>query len=135
EGSPGRRGTPLLRLRGRLMTGLNDAVVVVTGGGSGIGAGIAREFRARGAHVVVADLDEQGAAAVAAEVDGLAVRADVSRRADFERLADAAVARFGHVDILVNNAGVGPQAPVADMTDADWRWLLDVNLWSVIHGV
>jgi Short-chain alcohol dehydrogenase of unknown specificity len=117
------------------MTALAGAVAVVTGAASGIGEGIAREFAARGARVVVADLDLAAAEAVAASLGGLAVRTDVSSRGDLEHLAAATLEHFGRVDVLVNNAGVGPQALVQEMTERDWRWLVDVNLWSVLHGV
>ena len=49
--------------------------------------------------------------------------------------ADAAVERFGTVNVVVNNAGVGPFGRIADLTEADWRWIIDVNLWGVVHGV
>lgn len=117
------------------MTTIAGAVTVVTGGASGIGEAICREFARRGAHMIVADLDGEAARAVSAEVDGLAVTADVASADDIRRIAAATVERHGRVDILVNNAGVGPQAPISAMTEEDWRWLLDVNLWSVIHGI
>ena len=117
------------------MTGLDGAVAVVTGAGSGIGRGIAGALHARGAHVVVADLDEAAATVAAAQVDGLAVATDVTDPDAVRTMVDRALDRHGRIDVLVNNAGIGPQAPIADMTPDDWRFLLDVNLWGVLHGV
>jgi NAD(P)-dependent dehydrogenase (short-subunit alcohol dehydrogenase family) len=63
------------------------------------------------------------------------VQTDVRHRDSVQALADAAVERFGTVNVIVNNAGIGPFARLADLTEADWRWIVDVNLWGVIHGV
>lgn len=117
------------------MTSVAGKVAVVTGGASGIGLGIASALRAAGSEVVVADLSIDEARRAAQLVDGLAVHVDVADVDSVAQLAQAAVDHFGGVDILVNNAGIGPQAPLADMSVDDWRWLLDVNLWGVIHGV
>jgi len=117
------------------MTGVEGAVAVITGGGSGIGLGIARALVAAGARVVIADLREDAAAEAAGELGGLAVAVDVTDASSVDRMVSTTVDHFGQLDILVNNAGVGPQAFLAEMTLDDWRWLLDVNLWGVIHGV
>lgn len=114
---------------------VNGATAIVTGGASGIGLGIAIALRAAGARVVVADLSLDAAQAAAATLDGLAVRVDVADEASVHNLVSSAVVWGGQVDILVNNAGVGPQAAIASMTAADWRWILDVNLWGVLHGI
>jgi 3-oxoacyl-[acyl-carrier protein] reductase len=91
---------------------LKDKVAIVTGGASGFGEGIARRFAQEGAKVVIADLNEEAANALAREIGGLAVRADISSGADVQALAKAAAGTFGDIDILVNNAGIGhkPQA-------------------------
>ena len=85
---------------------LEDRVVLVTGGGSGIGAAIARSFDAEGARVAVLDLDPAAAGRVAAEVArGLAVTCDVADRAAVDRAVDEVVQHWGRLDVLVNNAG------------------------------
>jgi 3-oxoacyl-[acyl-carrier protein] reductase len=82
---------------------------IVTGGASGIGAGIVRRFIAEGARVAIADLNGNGAAELAAELGGaaVAITADVTRAASVAALAAAAASALGPIDILVNNAGVG----------------------------
>jgi NAD(P)-dependent dehydrogenase (short-subunit alcohol dehydrogenase family) len=114
---------------------LKGRIGVVTGGASGIGRAIAAAMIAEGMQVVLADVEADRLHAAADAIGAFAVVADVSKAEEVEALARAAVARFGTVHILCNNAGVGPMAPLADLTLADWRWLLDVNLWGVIHGL
>jgi 3-oxoacyl-[acyl-carrier protein] reductase len=91
---------------------LKDKVAIVTGGASGFGAGIARRFAEEGARVAIADLNEDAAQALAKELNGLAVRADISRGPDVQALVQAVRGKWGEIDILVNNAGIGhkPQA-------------------------
>lgn len=111
---------------------LQDKVAVVTGGASGFGEGIARRFAADGAHVVIADLNEDAAKKLAQEIGGLAVRADVSRGDDVKAVARAALDRFGGIDILVNNAGIGhkPQ-PLDTLSEADFDRIVAINAKSV----
>ncbi|SOR82013.1 MULTISPECIES: SDR family NAD(P)-dependent oxidoreductase [Streptomyces] len=112
---------------------------LVTGGGSGIGRGIALAFAAEGANVVVAGrrqepLDETVALIEAAGGKALAVTADVTRADDVRALVDAAVDRFGSLDVAVNNAGVLEAAgtPVADVPEDAWRRMLDINVTGVL---
>ena len=114
---------------------LEGKVAVVTGAASGIGLGIARQFRAAGMQVVVADVQEDALQAAASEIGALGVRTDVRDAGSVQALADATIAEHGAVHVVVNNAGVGPMAPIADLTLSDWQWMLQVNLWGVIHGV
>jgi NAD(P)-dependent dehydrogenase (short-subunit alcohol dehydrogenase family) len=122
------------------VTSLNDRTAVVTGGASGIGRALALLFAREGASVVVADLDEAGMAETVAGVEkagrrGLAVRTDVSRRADVEALAARAFAEFGGVHVVCNNAGVALWGGLESVSHQDWEWAIGVNLWGVIHGV
>jgi NAD(P)-dependent dehydrogenase (short-subunit alcohol dehydrogenase family) len=117
-----------------------DRVAVVTGGGNGIGAALAQAFAARGARLVLADIDPaalartaEGLAATGVEV--LTVVADVGDLPQVRALAERAVARFGAVHVVCNNAGVAVFGQLADATHADWEYTMRVNFWGVVHGV
>lgn len=115
-------------------------VAVVTGAASGIGRALAEAFAAEGSAVVVADLDVANAEVVAAGIrerggDAIAVAVDVSDAAAVDALAAATLARFGRVDVLCNNAGVSTFNLLRDQTLDDWRWVFNVNLWGVVHGL
>ncbi len=114
---------------------LNGKVAVVTGGASGIGKGIARQLKAEGAQVIIADIEEGALHKTAAELGATPVLTDVSDAASVDALAKEAHNAFGAVHIVCNNAGIGPMAAVADLTLDDWKWMLGVNLWGVIHGI
>ncbi|MGH1492344.1 MAG: SDR family NAD(P)-dependent oxidoreductase, partial [Acidimicrobiales bacterium] len=123
------------------MQDFEGKVAVITGGASGLGLAMARRFGAAGMKVVIGDI-ETGALADAEaslQADGVEVighRTDVAQSGDLEALADAAYERFGAVHILANNAGVGGSpGAMWELSEADWRWVIDVDLWSVIHGV
>lgn len=108
--------------------------MVVTGGASGIGRALCHRLAAEGAEgVVAADLDLGMAEAVAAEVGGLAVRADVTVEADVQMLVSRAIAAFGRIDIYCSNAGVayggGPEAP-----DADWQHSFQVHVMAHLYA-
>jgi len=107
---------------------------VVTGAGSGLGRALCEELGARGGRVLASDIDEDAARATAAACGGDAVRCDVSRLEDVEALAVEADRRLGGVDLLVNNAGVATVGRVGDVPIDDWRWLMGVNVWGVVHG-
>ncbi|GAB3618376.1 hypothetical protein GCM10027416_29330 [Okibacterium endophyticum] len=117
------------------MTSLHNKIAVVTGGASGIGRGIAEEFVALGATVIVADIDGDRARDVASEIGATGVGLDVSDGDAMTQLATSVVEQHGRVDVVVNNAGVGPDGRIADLTLDDWRWIIDVNLFGVINGV
>ncbi|MFE7312638.1 SDR family oxidoreductase [Streptomyces sp. NPDC057555] len=115
-------------------------LVLVTGAASGIGRATAFAFAEAGARVVAVDRDAEGAARTAElarligapEAWGEAV--DVSDEAAMEKLADKVDTEYGTVDVLVNNAGIGLSGAFLDTTTEDWKKVLDVNLWGVIHG-
>jgi NAD(P)-dependent dehydrogenase (short-subunit alcohol dehydrogenase family) len=119
---------------------LQDRVVVVTGAGSGIGRALALGFAAEGSKVVLADIEDsalgQSAQLVAdAGAEALPVRTDVADSDSVQALAEATVERFGAVHVVCNNAGVGGGGLIKDQQLVDWRWVIDVNLWGVIHGI
>ncbi|HEX9645043.1 MAG TPA: SDR family oxidoreductase [Acidimicrobiia bacterium] len=107
---------------------------VVTGGASGIGAALVRRFAAAGAKVTVGDIDGAGAAAVAAEVDGVAAEVDVADEAQNRALVAAGEARFGPVDVFCANAGIAIAGdPFTD--DASWDRMWSVNVRSHLYAV
>jgi NAD(P)-dependent dehydrogenase (short-subunit alcohol dehydrogenase family) len=115
-------------------------VAVVTGAASGIGRALAGAFGAAGCTVVLADIEAGPLEAVADELNAAgvtvaAVPTDVADAAAVERLAATTVERFGRVDVLCNNAGVSTFNLLADQTLDDWRWVFDVNVWGVVHGI
>src|SRR5512140_236417 len=113
---------------------MKGKVAVVTGGASGIGAALVRRFAKEGAAgIVVADLDESGARAVANEVGGLAVRTDVSKEPEVQALIAQATAHYGRVDVLCSNAGLAVGGGL-QTSNADWQRLWDVNLMAHVYG-
>jgi meso-butanediol dehydrogenase/(S,S)-butanediol dehydrogenase/diacetyl reductase len=107
---------------------LEKKVALVTGGGSGVGAAVARLFAREGAKVVVTGRRPDPIAAVAAEVGGVSVAGDTSDPAHAAEAVATAVSAFGGLDIVVASAGLGVEAPVGDMDDEGWRRTFDVNL-------
>ena len=117
---------------------LDGKVAVITGGGSGIGASLARACAEEGMRVVVADVNGDRAEAIASELphDTAAFKpVDVSDAAQVQELADFAFDTFGAVHLLCNNAGVSPVGRVWDYSDEDFRWLVGVNLFGVANGL
>jgi NAD(P)-dependent dehydrogenase (short-subunit alcohol dehydrogenase family) len=115
-------------------------VVVVTGGASGIGRGIALAFARRGDDIAICDVHEERLASTVAELEALGVgalgrRCDVSSDADVEAFRDAVLDRFGRVDVLCNNAGVAVMGPPETVELADWEWILQINVLGLVRGV
>ena len=123
------------------MKDLAGRVAVVTGGGSGIGRGMVLAFAEAGMKVVISDIDIEAARSVCDEVQklgsvALALRVDVTRRDDVQALADRVWRELGGAHLLCNNAGVTTFGLMCDgISDADWRWVLSVNLEGAINGL
>jgi NAD(P)-dependent dehydrogenase (short-subunit alcohol dehydrogenase family) len=115
---------------------LANAVVVITGAGSGIGAACARSFAKRGACVVVTDIDAARAEKVASEIGDQAVglRCDVTSMEDLEAARDLALERFGRVDVVMNNVGLPVFGAVEDIPLEGWERLIDVNLLGMVRS-
>jgi short-subunit dehydrogenase len=114
-----------------------EKVVVVTGASGGIGAELAKQLAAKGAKVVLAARRKDKLDAVAQEIGAqvFAVVTDVTKKSDVERLAKAAIERFGRIDVWVNNAGRGISRTVADLSDEDLDAMWTINMKSVVYGI
>jgi NAD(P)-dependent dehydrogenase (short-subunit alcohol dehydrogenase family) len=125
----------------RWMKDILGRVAFVTGAAQGVGLGLARELARSGAHVVLADVQEEPVKRAAAEVAAfgvrsLAVTVDVSDRNSLMAAAERVRSEFGKLHILCNNAGViTPPKPISETTESEWAWTLGVNLYGVINGV
>lgn len=126
------------------MQNLPGKTALVTGGASGIGLGIAKALLGAGMNVAIADIRDdhlaQGSAELADVAGGatdrvLALKLDVTDRANYAAVADTIEARFGKIHILVNNAGVAVVGPTDLATFADWDWVMGVNLGGTINGI
>jgi NAD(P)-dependent dehydrogenase (short-subunit alcohol dehydrogenase family) len=122
------------------MENLAGKVAVITGGASGIGFATAKALAAKGAKIVIADIE---AAALDKAVTALSssggkvagVFCDVANLASVQHLADQAFSKMGAVHIVFNNAGVAVGGPIIEMKHSDWEWIIKVDLWGPIHGV
>lgn len=122
------------------MDELEGKVAVVTGGAGGIGRALARAFLAEGMRVMVADLDPTAIAAALDDLDGSGdvrgCEVDVTDQAAVDALRDRTIDVFGTAHVVCNNAGVsGRRHAMVETTDADWDWVVGVNLMGVVHGV
>ena len=113
---------------------IQGKVIIVTGAASGIGKALVERFALDGAQaVVVADLDGEGAQAVAHAIGGLGLKVDVSREAEVQQLVQTATERFGHVDVFCSNAGIIARAD-EDASNAEWQRHWDVNLMAHVYA-
>lgn len=122
------------------MRKFRDRVVVITGAGSGIGRATAHAFGREGAQLHLLDIHGYRAEEVAGELKLLGIEAhahtvDVREPEAMEAVAEEVYERHGRCHVLVNNAGVGHSAYLHEISLEDWKWVLDINLWGVIHGI
>jgi len=111
---------------------LKDKVSIITGAGSGFGAGIAKRFADEGAKVLVADIDEKNGGRIARELGSTFVKADVTRGEDWARLVAEATSKFGRLDVVVNNAGwTHRRKAYVDVTEAEFDRVYAVNVKSI----
>ncbi|MGV8922411.1 MAG: SDR family oxidoreductase [Thermomonas sp.] len=113
--------------------------VFITGGASGLGQALAMHFAAQGWRVLIGDLDRERCADTVAKLQAVssasdAVACDVTREADLQSAADWLQQRWGGVDVVINNAGVAQMGGIDAASEADWQWIVDINLLGVVRG-
>jgi NAD(P)-dependent dehydrogenase (short-subunit alcohol dehydrogenase family) len=122
------------------MKNFKDKVVVITGGASGLGREFATTAAGLGMKLVLADVQQDALDKARDELEAqgasvLAMICDVRKGEQVQALADATMDKFGAVHLLFNNAGVGSGGLIWENSEADWEWVLGVNVWGVVHGV
>lgn len=122
------------------MQSLNEQVAVVTGGGQGIGRGIAEVLAAEGARLVIADRERDRAERTAADLtaaghDAIAAVVDVADRASVDAMAESATSRWGRIDILAAVAGIYPNTPIGELPGDEWSQVMDVNVKGALYAV
>ena len=110
------------------LSGMN---VLITGAAGGIGAACARRMAQDGAELLLADMNGEGARALADELGQTSIQVDLTRSADIQRMLDTAYGRWGRLDVVFNNAGIAAARPLLEVTEDEWDRMLAVNLRSV----
>ncbi|MDR6551007.1 SDR family oxidoreductase [Paenibacillus qinlingensis] len=123
-----------------MSNGIANKVVLITGGGTGLGAESARLLASKGAIVAVAarrkdKLDEVVAEIKKAGGKAAAYQLDVTDKLQFKAVVDAIIAEFGKVDVLVNNAGIMPIRPMSEVNTDEWDAMIDINIKGVLYGI
>jgi NAD(P)-dependent dehydrogenase (short-subunit alcohol dehydrogenase family) len=123
-----------------MITDFKNKTAVLTGAGSGFGLECARIAAKRGMNIVMVDVQQDALDKAVAEITGmgaqvLAMRVDVANAEAMKALADAVLARFGAPHFVFNNAGVGSGGLIWESSLLDWKWVMDVNVMGVVHGV
>ncbi len=118
----------------------NQRSIIVTGAGRGIGEAMARGLAETGARLVIADINEASASAVAESIrankgEAIGVGVDVTQRASVKKMIEAAVAKYGRLDVLFNNAGIAQTRAFLSITEDDWHRVMDVNAMGVLIGM
>lgn len=111
-----------------------EKVAVVTAGGSGVGAAIARQLAHDGYHIAVLSSSGKGET-LARELGGIGVTGSNQSNNDVQQLVELTMARWGRIDVLVNSAGHGPRAPILDMSDEDWHQGMEVYFLNVVRSL
>jgi NAD(P)-dependent dehydrogenase (short-subunit alcohol dehydrogenase family) len=119
---------------------LGGKVAAVTGAASGLGRAMALAFASEGMHLALADVDETGLTRTGQEasargVKSFPMRVDVSKAPEVEAFAQKCLQELGAIHLVCNNAGVAVSGPVWETSEAEWQWILGVNLLGVVHGV
>jgi 3alpha(or 20beta)-hydroxysteroid dehydrogenase len=117
------------------MSRVTGQVAIVTGGASGIGAATCRLLAQEGAQVVIADVDDERGAALAASIGATYAHLDVADEHNWARVVDSVTSDLGEISILVNNAGIAASTPIATATTADWDRVIAVNLTGTFFGM
>jgi NAD(P)-dependent dehydrogenase (short-subunit alcohol dehydrogenase family) len=122
------------------MSELGGKVAAVTGAASGLGRAMALAFASEGMHLALADVDEAGLTQTATDVaafglKSFSMRVDVSKSGEVNRFAKRVAAELKSVHVVCNNAGVALSGPVWETSEAEWEWILGVNLLGVVHGI
>ena len=113
---------------------INHKIIVVTGAGSGIGKALAKRFKAEGTqHIVVVDINADNVAAVATQLDCIAMTADVSKEEDIRRVIEDTEANVGPIDLFCSNAGVG-LGPSIDSPNQEWQSSWDINVMPHVYA-
>ena len=130
-----------MKIKGiKMNSNIAGKVIVITGASSGMGEAAARHLAAQGASIIAVARRADRIEKLVAEITNaggkaLAVSADVSKRHDMQKLADATVKTFGRIDVLVNNAGVMPLSPLERLKVDEWDQMIDVNIKGVLYGI